>query len=341
MPAHLLYGDSFLVSRQLNQLTTQAGADSLLEANRHQLTGGQFSLPELLAVCNALPFMDPHRLVLVTDLLATQESRGGRARGARSLGDWERLAQAIPGMPETTLLFLVEGNIADSNPLLRSLRPVVQVEHLPAPTGETLARYIKNVTSQKGANISPAAIRTLGDLVGNDLWTLDRELEKLALYTTGRPIEESDVQEMVAQVREASIFNAVDAVIEGRPQVALRLLQRLRQDGMALPQIIAMMQRQMRLVCLARYWADQRIPPQELPSKLGVPAFVARKTADQARNNAWPDLEHRYQRLLEADLDFKTGRVDSEDLALELLVVDLAAPAGRGRNGADRGPRRN
>ena len=30
---------------------------------------------------------------------------------------------------------------------------------------------------------------------------------------------------MVAQVREASIFNAVDAMIDGRPEVALRLLQ--------------------------------------------------------------------------------------------------------------------
>ena len=58
MPVHQIYGDSFLVSQQLRRLTDEAGADSLLEANRHQLNGGQFNLPELLAVCNALPFMD-------------------------------------------------------------------------------------------------------------------------------------------------------------------------------------------------------------------------------------------------------------------------------------------
>ncbi len=329
MPAHLLYGDSFLVAQQLKRLTAEAGADSLLEANRHQLTGGQFNLQELLAVCNALPFMDSNRLVVVTGLLGALEGRGGHGRGARSLGEWDKLAEAVPNMPDTTLLFLVDGPVADSNPLLRSLRSVSQVNHLQAPTGEALARYIKELAQDKGSGISPAAIRTLTDLVGNDLWTLDRELEKLSLYATGRNIEESDIQEMVSLVREASIFNAVDAMIEGRPEVALRLLQRLRQDGAALPYIISMVERQLRLVCLARYWTEQRVSPQDLPSKLGVPPFVARKTAEQARRNAWPDLDRRYQRLLEADLAFKTGRVDSEDLALEMLVVDLAAPASR------------
>ena len=325
MPAHLLYGDSFLVSQQLNRLASEAGADSLLEANRHQLTGGQFHLPELLAVCNALPFMDACRLVVVTGLMVTLESRGGRGRGSRSLGEWDGLATAIPLMPETTLLFLVDNALSENNPLLRSLRPLTQAQHLQAPTGEALARYVKDLAQVKGAGISPAAIKTLTDLVGNDLWTLDRELEKLSLYATGRNIEESDIQEMVALVREASIFNAVDAMIDGRPDVALRLLQKLRQDGAALPYIISMVERQLRLVCLARYWTDQRLSPQELPAKLGVPPFVARKTAEQARRNPWPDLDSRYQRLLEADLAFKTGRVDSEDLALELLVVDLAA----------------
>ena len=71
----------------------------------------------------------------------------------------------------------------------------------------------------------------MSDLVGNDLWTLEQELEKLSLYASGRRIEESDVEELVAQVREASVFAAVDAMIDGRPGVALRLLRQLRQTG--------------------------------------------------------------------------------------------------------------
>ena len=332
MPAWVIYGDSFLVAEEVKKLTKEAGTDALLEANTHLFMAGQFSLPELLSVCNALPFMDAFRLVTVHGLLSTLEGRGGRGRGSRSLGEWEGLASAIPLMPETTHLFIVDQAVPDSNSLLRSLRTAAQVQHVPAPAGEGLARFIKDAAQSRGCGISPAGIRAMTDLVGNDLWTLDRELEKLSLYAHGRNIEESDIQEMVALVREASIFNAVDAMIEGRPEVALRLLQKLRQDGAALPYIIGMVERQLRLVALARYWSDQRLPQGELAAKLGVPPFVARKTAEQARRNAWPDLDRRYQRLLETDLAFKTGRIDSEDLALEMLVADLAATSRGSRN---------
>ena len=344
MPTNVLYGDSFLVSEELKKLEREAGADELLEANRHQLNGSQIRLPELLSVCNALPFMDVCRLVVVTGLLATQDGRIGRGSGgsgssrgrtsrsaasSRAQGDWDGLAAAIPLMPDTTRLFLVDHALNDSNPLLRELKPVAQVQHLAAPGGEALARYVKELAQQKGAGISPAAIKTLTDLVGNDLWTLDRELEKLSLYAAGRSIEEADIQELVSQVREASIFNAVDAMIDGRPGVALRLLQKLRQDGAALPYIIGMVERQLRLVALARYWSEQRIPQPEMAGKLGVPPFAVRRAVEQARRNSWPDINRRYQRLLETDLAIKTGRVDSEDLALELLVADLAG-SGRG-----------
>ena len=118
-------------------------------------------------------------------------------------------------------------------------------------------------------------------------------------------------------------------MIDGRPGVALRLLQKLRQDGAALPYIIGMVERQLRLVALARYWSEQRIPQPEMAGKLGVPPFAVRRAVEQARRNSWPDINRRYQRLLETDLAIKTGQVDSEDLALELLVADLAG-SGRG-----------
>ena len=337
MPAHIIYGDSFLVSQELKNLEQAAGADQLLDANQHRINGAQAKLPDLLSVCHALPFMDACRLVVVTGLLTTLDSRsgrgGGRGRNARSgqsgraLGEWENLPAALSEMPDTTRLLFVDNALSDANPLLVALKGVAQVKHLPAPNGEALARYIKELAQQKGSNINPAAIKTLTDLVGNDLWTLDREMEKLSLYAAGRSIAESDIQELVSQVREASIFNAVDAMLDGRPAVALRLLQQLRQDGAALPYIISMMERQLRLVALARYWSEQRVPQQELAGKLGVPPFAVRKTVDQARRHPWPDLNRRYQQLLDTDLALKTGQVESDDLALELLVADLAAPS--------------
>ena len=328
MPAFVVFGDSFLVRQRLAVLESECGADALLDANRHRLQGTQLVPAELLGVCQAMPFLDTLRLVQVEGLLGTAESRSGAGRGRRggnSAADvWQNLAAAIPSMPDTTLLMLSDGPLTGNNPLLRLLSPVCTVEEQTAPRGEQLARWIKETTEHKGSSIGPAAIRSMADLVGSDLWTLDQELEKLSLYAQGREISEADVRLMVSQVREASIFEAVDAMVDGRPQAALRLLAQLRDDGREPLYIIAMVERQLRLLALARDSMERRLPQNELKRALGTSSdFVVRKTMDQARRHSREDIAWRYDRLLEADLSIKQGRVDP-DLALELLVGEAA-----------------
>ena len=336
MTTHLLYGDSFLVPQAFGVLRAEARVADLLDANRHQLQGNQTKPAELFNLCNALPFMDPRRLVVVVGLLATQERRSSRSRGrtggsgpaVRGMGGWEELAKVIPQLPETTVLVFTDGPLSDSNPLLRLMRPICQVQALVAPSGEALARWIKETAQLKGASISPAAIKRLTDLVGNDLWTLDQEIEKLSLYAFGRSIEERDVGALVPQVREANIFAAVDALIEGRPGVALRLLHQLQQDGRDVSNIIAMVERQLRLLALARDYMDNGVSQRDLGSRLGVSSqFVVRKTIDQARRLTQQEIAGQYRKLLEADLTVKRGLMDP-DLALELLVADQASRPG-------------
>ena len=327
MPVHLLYGDSFLVPRRLEELIVQSGAADVLDANRHRLIGPQTKPGELLSMCNALPFMDDYRLVVVEGLLRTAESQArGRRRGSSGdsavAGQWQALGDAIPQMPDTTVLVFTDGPVGANNPLLRMLKPVAQVEELSAPTGEALARWVKSTAEAKGSSISPSAIRSITDLVGSDLWTLAQELEKLALYCSGREIQETDVGEMVSQVREANIFAAVDAMIDGRPGLALRLLRRLKEDGREALYIISMVERQLRLLALARDAMDRGLPQSELRGRLGTSSdFVVRKTSEQARRHPMPDIVWRYNRLLETDLAIKRGKLEPE-LALELLVGD-------------------
>ena len=330
MTIHLLYGDSFLVPQAFRVLTEKEGAAGLLDANRHQLRGSQIKPAELFDLCQALPFMDSRRLVVVEGLLATQERRSGRGRTrgaqptARSMGGWEDLPKVVPQLPDTTVLVFTDGPLSNNNPLLRLMRPICQVQSLVAPSGAGLSRWIKDAARQKGAGVSPAAIKRLSDLVGNDLWTLDREIEKLSLYAFGRSIEERDVEELVPQVREANIFAAVDALIEGRPGVALRLLHQLRQDGRDASNIIAMVERQLRLLALARDCLDKGLAQRDLGSRLGISSqFVLDKTVEQARRLTQREIAGQYRRLLEADLAVKRGLMEP-DLALELLVAEQA-----------------
>ena len=331
MPAHVVYGDSFLVAGALRRIRHDAGASDVMESNHHRLTAAQTQPAEALAACNSLPFLDAVRLVEIEGVLATEENAGGqRGRGrsgrrqAAPRTGWMQLAEAIPQMPDTTLLILVDGDVADSNPLLRSLAEHCQVHKQTAPTGQGLNQWVKRSVEDKGGSITPPAIQAITEMIGNDLWTLDRELEKLALFSTGREVTEADVRSLVPYAQEANIFAAVDAIMDGRPGNALRLLAQLMQDGREPLYIIAMIERQLRLIALARDLTERGVVQPELGRRMGANSdFVVRKTLGQARRMSMPEISLKYQRVLESDLAIKQGRLDPE-VSLELLVADLA-----------------
>lgn len=333
MPAHVVYGDSFLVAREVRRIRDEAGASDVMESNRQRLVAAQARPQEVVAMCNSMPFLDTIRLVEVEGALATQEEGGRRGGGGRGRSTrrqsnaesgWMQLADAVPLMPDTTLLVLIDGEVGERNPLLRALADSSEIHRQAAPTGGGLNQWVKRAVEDKGGSITPPAIQAITEMVGNDLWTLDRELEKLSLYASGRDITEPDVRNLVPYAQEANIFGAVDAIVEGRPAEALRLLARLVEDGREPLYIIAMIERQLRLIALARDLTERGVVQPELGRRMGANSdFVVRKTVAQARRLSLPEISSKYRRVLESDLAIKQGRLEPE-VSLELLVADLS-----------------
>jgi DNA polymerase-3 subunit delta len=173
-------------------------------------------------------------------------------------------------------------------------------------------------------DISPAAARLLADLVGNNLWVLANELDKLAAYAQGRRIEGVDVKALVDQVRQVNIFALVDAVVERRAPVALRLLRQQVAAGAESGHVMHLVVRQYRLIIQAKELSLRGVTAQEIGQRLGIGSeFVLQRVLDQADRYSLSRLKTVYRRLLEADVAVKRGRY-GEELALELLVHDLA-----------------
>ena len=240
------------------------------------------------------------------------------------------LAESIHRMPDSTLLIFSDGDLGARNPMLRALSATATVHQQKAPAGADLDRWIKQTALEHGAGIAPPAVRALNEMIGSDLWTLDRELAKLSLYASGRDgreIGEAAVRELVPYAPDANIFAAVDAIIDRRPGDALRLLTQLLREGREPLYLMAMIERQLRLLALARDLADRGVPQAEMGKRMGTNSdFVVRKTLGQARRANLPAISRMYRRALRSDLDIKTGRMEPA-VALELLVADLTAGA--------------
>jgi DNA polymerase-3 subunit delta len=176
----------------------------------------------------------------------------------------------------------------------------------------------------QGVDISPTAAKLLAELVGNKLWVLAGELDKLAAYAQGRRIEGADVKALVSAAREVNVFAMVDAVVERRAPAALRLLRQQVAEGAQGGYLLAMVVRQYRLIIQAKELSQSGITTPEIGQRLGIGSnFVLQRVLDQADRYTLSRLKAAYRRLLEADESVKRGRYN-EELALELLVHDRA-----------------
>ncbi len=328
---HILHGqDDFSLNQAVGRIKADLGDREMVETNTTSLEGQHLTLSELRNKCDTLPFLSLHRLVIVDGLLGRFEAKQGRPRSGRGksrdgLGEWESLASHVKQMPETTVLVLVDGEVKSHNPLFRQLSQLAEVKAFPLLRGRSLRAWIQQRVREEGGHIAPAAVDLLSDLIGGDLWAMNGEIQKLLLYSQGRPIGEDDVRQLVSYAQEASIFARVDAVAERRTELAQRVLHRLYREGMAPTHILTMITRQFRLIALAND-LEPGLSRLQIQDRLGLKAsYALDKTLGQARLYDFAGVKRAYDKLLETDSAIKTGKY-SDRLAVELLVTELACP---------------
>ena len=328
---YILYGqDDFSLYQAVEKIKTDLGNREMLAVNTTNLEGQHLTLSELRNKCDAAPFLSSYRMVIVDGLLGrfeVQQSRprSGRAKSKDGLGEWEGLASYIKQMSETTALVLIDGDIKRDNPLLKKLSKIAELKAFPLLKNEALKVWIQKRIKKEGGNITPQAVKLLTELIGGDLWAMDGEIQKLLLYSQERPISEDDVRQLVSYIQEANIFALVDAVAEGRTELAQRILHRLYNDGEAPIYILTMITRQFRLIAQARD-LEKGLSRMQIQERLGLKAsYALDKTLRQAKLYDFEGVQRAYDKLLETDLAIKTGQY-SDKLALELLVTELACP---------------
>ncbi len=232
-------------------------------------------------------------------------------------------AQALEAVPETTLLVLTEERLDRNNTLFKKLRGRAEVREFSPPYGSDLRAWIQRRVEQCGGRVAPGAVGLLADAVGDNLWTLASEVDKLILYSDGRPINEDMVRQMVSPVREANLFRLTESLLQGRAAGAGQGLHRLLDGGMRPAQILGFMAGQFRNLVLAQDLLEQKLPEKEVGVRLNIHhPYALKQTISQARQYPFHRLHTAMDRLLETDLAIKTGRWD-ERLAVDFLIASL------------------
>lgn len=313
---HLFHGqDTYSQRETLAALLAKEGDPDMLSLNTTRL-GSKCTFAELQGACDAMPFLARVRVVLVQDLFSSIPDKSFV----------EKLEAYLPNLPGTTRLIFLESQALPENHRIIRLAAkdkIGYVRKFDLPKGDELERWVRGHAESRGGRIAHPAASLLAANVGGDLLALTNEIEKLVLYKgPDNTIEEADVELLSPYAAEGNIFDLVDALGGRQSARVAELFQQKVNEGVDPFYLFSMFTRQFRLLLQARALLDTGERPAGIAELLKVRPFVAEKLARQARNFTLPQLEQIYRRLLDMDVDSKTGKADLMT-ALYLLVAGL------------------
>ncbi len=185
-----------------------------------------------------------------------------------------------------------------------------------------VSRWAGMEIKNRGGKIQPAALQLLSALVGNDLWQLSGEVDKLIAAADGGEITAADVKESVKTKLDEDIFKLTDALAARHKPLALKLISDQLQSGTAPVELLNKITWQFKNLLLIKSFteANGAYPPDRLAFQLGLHPYVVKKTAALVRNYQLTGLKKIYRDLLAIDYKIKTSQIHPEIL-FDLLIV--------------------
>lgn len=264
-PVYLISGDEEYLRRKAVEAIIEAVVDDEQpEVALERFDGASTSLPEIVEAARSLPLFlqvadGPVRVVHV------------RSFDPGTKEDAEPLAAYLEDPVEATCLVFETRSLdarRAASKLLTAQAVVVACE--PPKNEADVRRWIDSSARARGFRMSSEAVTYLLEMIGLDLQQLHQELDKVELFAgEGEELAARDLERLLGRSREHSVFELTDALVEGETEVAMRVLNRLLDDGEEGVRILAMVTWVIRQLITARDLAGRGCPERELLQQLG------------------------------------------------------------------------
>ena len=317
-PIYYLYGpESYFMDRARQVLVQRVfpGGEGR-DLNYRVLAGKEIKGEAVAREALTVPMFFPYRLIVLCQLQLVSAS------------ELEGLLPYLKAPSESTcLLLLADSKIDGRSKFGRALSKAARSAQCRHPWENQLPPILRRMAGERDIKLDRGVETYLIDVVGSDLQALDDALERLRLYAGPHAlIDLRTAERCIADTRVHQIWDLTDAIGERKLEQALKVLGRLRAEGMEALRALPLLARTMRQIWKAKALGQEGLSREELSKTLGLHPYVAGKVTQQARHFHTRDLVRALKALHAADLSLKSSELPSTVrswVVLEELVWTL------------------
>ena len=309
--------EALLIQRELKRFKNEIIQEGLRAFNLDVMDGKGLVAEKLISVARTLPMMGPKRVIVVEDFEKIQSK------------ELIMLLEYFKSPSPETIVCASSKKIDTRIKFFAQAKKHGWIFELGGP--KNVNAWLANEVSAKQMDVNPQAQRRLAEVVGADLSRLLTSLDQLALYCNERPVLPEDVDTLIANTSEKTVFELIDALNLGQTARVLAISNKLVAAKQSVIGILVMLARHIRQLGLCFVGQHQGLKSGDLAQKIGIPPFVVSKLIKACDAFSPRSIPKMSLAIHSADIRLKghgglsksLGRTLQERVVLETLLLDL------------------
>ncbi len=312
-PVYFLHGEEPFFIEQIEQsLLHNILQPHEKDFNLSILYGNELTADKLVAIAKRYPMMASHQLVIVREAQKMQK-------------ELEKLIPYFENpQPSTILCFCYKDKIDkfDTKKYAKAIVKKGIAYEAKRLYENQVPQWLAEHAKTKSLNLTPTAIQMITVQMGNDLSTIDKELDKLVLNCKDLPkITENEVSEFMGINREFNIFEFISAIAQKNGQKANAIVQYFVKHEKEYPTVVIVSNVFYFFEKVWRLHAHQAYKKKDAAHVLGIPEFVVNDYVTATEKYAKNNLGKIMEAIFEAELNSKG--VGANDVVDGLIVQKL------------------
>jgi DNA polymerase-3 subunit delta len=290
--------------------------------NLSVLDGATLKFEEFNQHVKASPFLSRKRMVVIKNLISQNRSKEIQKEIVILLSE----EFTKPNLDNIIVFWEAVNKPKDirKNQLWQRLVKEKFAEEFKPLTPARINQWVASEIKKRHGQIDNKTIPLLAATIGNDLWQVSNEIDKLISYKAGQIITTQAIEMLVKAKFDDDIFKLVDALSTKNKKLALKLISDQINAGANEMYLLSMLIRQFRILLMIKdlHNSNPQINKSQIASKLKIHPFVAQKSLYHVKNFTLEQLKQIYSQLLNIDLQIKTSNTKAKTL-FDIFIAQI------------------
>lgn len=221
---------------------------------------------------------------------------------------------------DNRLILIVNGKIDERKKAVKELIRIGTIFVYNKLKDYEITKYIGEQFKKKGYKIDISTINYFQNYVGNNLYIINNEMEKMDLYKEDKTITMEDINEISSKAIEDNIFELIDAVVNKNIDKALKIYDDLILMNEEEIKLISILADQFRLIFQTKTLYDSGYSELDVIKQLDIHPYRIKLASSS--HISIEEAKRFLIKLYNLDVSIKTGKKEKKS-AFKMFLLEL------------------